>query len=488
MSQQNRRIFLQQAAVGAAAATFAISGTKASGRVIGANDRIRLGVAGIKGRGGSHIESFAKMEDVDVTYLIDPDSRLFASRVKQVEDRGGNTPKCVQDIRHALEDKELDAVSIASCNHWHSLLTFWSCEAGKDVYVEKPCSHNVFEGRQCVTIARKNGRIVQHGTQSRGSSSWARQVAAIASGKYGKLLVSKAYASKPRWSIGFKEPKDPPPELDFNLWLGPAPKQPYHENIVHYNWHWFWDFGNGEIGNQGVHQMDIARWAIPGGTLPKSVISLGRRWVNEDDFRDQAETPNLQLTVMDFGGTLLVFEVAGLCGREGKVSGQKIPGRVDNEFYLEAGVIRGGRFYPNGSDKAESLVDVPVTMPPGDVFANFIHAMRTRNPKDLHADILDAHYSSACCHLGNISYRLGKEVPGTTAPVGLPDNPQVAESLQALKTQLKDALDLDWTKTTYQMGVQLDFDPEKEEFIGNDRANQLLTRDYREPFVVPNIS
>jgi predicted dehydrogenase len=488
MSQQNRRVFLQQAAAGAAAATFAISGTKASGRVIGANDRVRLGVAGIKGRGGSHIESFAKMQDVDVTYLIDPDSRLFASRVKQVEQLGGNTPKCVQDIRQALEDKELDAVSIASCNHTHALLTFWSCEAGKDVYVEKPCSHNVFEGRQCVTIARKNGCIVQHGTQSRGSSSWARQVAAIASGKYGKLLVSKAYASKPRWSIGFKEPKDPPPELDFNLWLGPAPKQPYHENIVHYNWHWFWDFGNGEIGNQGVHQMDIARWAIPGGTLPKSVISLGRRWVNEADFRDQGETPNLQLTVMDFGGPLLVFEVAGLCGRDGKVSGQKIPGRVDNEFYLEAGVIRGGRFYPKGSDKAESLVDVKVTMPPGDVFANFIHAMRTRNPKDLHADILDAHYSSACCHLGNISYRLGKEVAGTTAPVGLPDNPQVAESLQALKTQLKDALDLDWAKTTYQMGVKLNFDPEKEEFIGNDQANQLLTRDYREPFVVPNVS
>ena len=487
MSRQTRRTFLQQSATVAAATTFAISGTKASGRVIGANDRIRLGVAGIRGRGSSHIDAFAKMKDVDVIYLIDPDTRTFASRVKQVETQGGNTPKCVQDIRQALEDKELDAVSIASCNHTHSLLTFWSCEAGKDVYVEKPCSHNVFEGRQCVAIARKNGCIVQHGTQSRGSSGWARQVAAIASGKYGKLLVSKAYASKPRWSIGFKAPKDPPPELDFNLWLGPAAEQPYHENIVHYNWHWFWDFGNGEIGNQGVHQMDIARWAIPGGTLPKSVISLGRRWVNEDGFRDQGETPNLQVTVMDFGGPLLVFEVAGLCGRDGKVSGQKIPGRVDNEFYLEAGVIRGGRFYPNGSNAAEPI-EASVQMPPGDIFANFIHAMRTRDPKDLHADILEAHYSSACCHLGNISYRLGKEVPGTAAPVGLPDNPQVAESLQLLKTQLKDALDLDWNATTYQMGVKLDFDPEKEQFIGNNQANALLTRDYREPFVVPQVT
>ncbi len=291
MSRQTRRAFLKASAAGAAAATFVISGTKASGRVIGANDRIRLGVAGIHGRGGSHIDAFAKMEDVDVTYLIDPDSRLFESRTKMVQDRGGTTPKCVQDIRIALEDKQLDAVSVATCNHWHSLITFWACEAGKDVYVEKPCSHNVFEGRQCVKMARKNGCIVQHGTQSRGSSSWAKQVAAIASGKYGKLLVSKAYASKPRWSIGFKDPKDPPPELDFDLWLGPAPKQPYHENIVHYNWHWFWDFGNGEIGNQGVHQMDIARWAIPGGTLPKSVISMGRRWVDAEDFRDQGRRP-----------------------------------------------------------------------------------------------------------------------------------------------------------------------------------------------------
>jgi len=487
MSRQTRRAFLKASAAGAAAATFVISGTKASGRVIGANDRIRLGVAGIHGRGGSHIDAFAKMEDVDVTYLIDPDSRLFESRTKMVQDRGGTTPKCVQDIRIALEDKQLDAVSVATCNHWHSLITFWACEAGKDVYVEKPCSHNVFEGRQCVKMARKNGCIVQHGTQSRGSSSWAKQVAAIASGKYGKLLVSKAYASKPRWSIGFKDPKDPPPELDFDLWLGPAPKQPYHENIVHYNWHWFWDFGNGEIGNQGVHQMDIARWAIPGGTLPKSVISMGRRWVDAEDFRDQGQTPNLQLTVMDFGGTLLVFEVAGLCGKTGKVSGEKIPGRVDNEFYLEAGVIRGGRFYPKGSDKAESI-DVSVDMPPRDVFSNFIHCMRTRNHRELHADILEAHYSAALCHLGNISYRLGKEVPGTTAPVGLPDNPQVAESLAALKTQLKDALDLDWEKTTYQMGIKLDFDAEKEQFVGNDAANKLLTRDYRDPYVVTEVS
>ena len=367
MLRQTRRQFLQHAAAGGIAATFAIAGTKASGKIIGANDRIRLGVAGIHGRGASHIDAFASMKDVEVIYLIDPDTRTHASRTKQVQAKGGNTPKCVQDIRQALEDKNLDAVSVATCNHWHALITFWACQAGKDVYVEKPCSHNVFEGRQCVSIARKNGCIVQHGTQSRGDGRWIKTVAAIASGKYGKLLVSKAYASKPRWSIGFKETKEPPKELDFNIWLGPAQEQPYHENIVHYNWHWFWDFGNGEIGNQGVHQMDIARWGIPGATLPTSVISMGGRWVesakDKPPYTDQGQTPNMQVTVFDFGQTLLVYEVLGLCGKSA-VGGESFPSKVDNEFYLEEGRIVGGKFFPKDSDKGESLSDVETNKVP----------------------------------------------------------------------------------------------------------------------------
>jgi predicted dehydrogenase len=489
MSRHNRRTFLKQAAAGGIAATFAIAGTKASGRVIGANDRIRLGVSGIHGRGSSHISEFAGMKDVEVAYLIDPDSSLFDSRTKQVQSKGGNTPKCVQDIRQALEDKTLDAVSVATCNHWHALTTFWACQAGKDVYVEKPCSHNVFEGRQCVNMARKNGCIVQHGTQSRGDAGWAKAVAAIASGKYGKLLVSKAYASKPRWSIGFKEPLEPPGELDFNLWLGPAPDQQYHQNIVHYNWHWFWDFGNGEIGNQGVHQMDLARWGIPGGTLPKSVISMGGRWVDSTSgkppFTDQGQTPNMQVTVFDFGGPLLVFEVLSLCGKS-KVTGKNVAGRVDNEFFVEGGRITSGKFFPKDSDKAESLPDV--TMPPGSVFRNFIDCMRSRNHKELHADILEAHYSAALCHLGNIAYRLGQQVPGTSKPAGFPDNPHVQKSLDDLRRNLKDALDLDLASTTFQLGAKLEFDAKTEKFVGNDAANKLLTREYRKPFAVTEVT
>ena len=291
--------------------------------------------------------AYCDMKDrVEIAYLVDTDSRLFGPRGKSVQDRTGHLPKCVQDLRKALDDKDLDAVSIATPNHWHSLQAIWACQAGKDVYVEKPCSHNVFEGRKLVEAAQKYNRIVQMGSQSRSDPYWINQVAAVRSGKYGKLLISYGYASKPRPSIGFKQPKEPPKELDFDLWLGPAPQQPYHENIVHYNWHWFWDFGNGEIGNQGVHQMDIARWVMPEGAVPKSVVSLGGRF----GYKDQGQTPNTQLTIIDFGGPKLFFEDRGLVN--GKTT------KVTNEFYLEDGAIKNGLFFPKGKTKGEPLANV----------------------------------------------------------------------------------------------------------------------------------
>lgn len=459
-------------------------------RVRGANDDIRVAAVGIGGRGGSHIRAFDNMSGVRVAALCDVDRNILDRCTKPFKDANKPIDTYV-DIRQLLEDKNIDAISIATTNHWHSLATVWACQAGKDVYVEKPCSHNIFEGRKCVEAARKYKRIVQHGTQSRSSRSWARQVAAVASGKYGKLLVSKAWASKNgqgRWSIGFKEHKEPPENLDFNIWLGPAPQQSYHENIVHYNWHWFWDFGNGEIGNQGVHQMDIARWAIPGGRLPNSVISMGGRWVNSTEghppYTDQAQTPNCQLTVMDFGGPLLVFEVIGLVDRAG-LDGKKYPPKVTNEFFLDEGVIKGGKFYPNGSDEGEDIVDIDVEMGPGDIFENFIHCMRTRKRRDLHANIVNAHLSSACCHLGNISYRLGQQVSGTTRPDVLDKHDQVAKSWETIQQTVKGTLGLDLSKHTYQLGPMLKFNPRKEQFVDNEDADKLLTRPYRAPFVVP---
>ena len=347
MSHLSRRRFLGRTlAAAGVGAGFAIGGTKSSGRVLGANDTIRVGVAGLNGRGGSHVGEFAGMKGVEIAYLIDPDTRTYAGRIKQIEAKGGATPQTVQDLRKALDDKNLDAISVATPNHWHALMTVWACQAGKDVYVEKPCSHNVHEGRVAVEAARKYGRIVQHGTQSRSEGGWAHVVEAIASGNYGKLLVARALCYKPRGSIGVKPNSTPPEQLDYNLWLGPAPDQPFNGNYVHYNWHWFWDFGNGDIGNQGVHQMDIARWMIPGATLPKSVFSLGGRF----GYKDQGQTANTQVSVLDYGDTQIIFEVRGL--KTDAYHGEM----VGNIAHLEEGTIAGGKFYPKGNPKkAEPL-------------------------------------------------------------------------------------------------------------------------------------
>ena len=480
MSRQTRRTFLKRAAATAGVATgLTVAGTKASGRVLGANDTIRMAVAGINGRGRGHIGAFSGMNKVQVTHLVDPDSRLHGSRADSVRKRGKNTPKCHQDIRKALEDKELDAVSVASTNHWHALITFWACQAGKDVYVEKPCSHNVFEGRQCVKMARKNNCIVQHGTDGRSSSGRAAEMATIRSGKYGKLLVSKGYCCKPRWSIGFKPLKDPPKELDFNLWLGPAPEQPYHDNLVHYNWHWFWDTGNGDMGNQGVHEMDVARWAIKDSTLPKSVISMGGRWVNGEGYKDQAETPNMIFSVFDYGDALLIFETRGLVGKH-KNFGRK----VGNEYYTTEGVIRGGKFTPKKGGKTHDVEIEKFHVTDGGTFGSFINCVRSRKREEVNGEIEQAHYSAALCHLGNISYRLGKQVPFSQEPSELPDNPQARESWQVIRENLKAALGMDLGKNTYQLGPKLNLDAKTEKFVDNAAADKLLTREYRKPFVV----
>ncbi len=431
------------------------------------------------------------MKGVRLVALCDVDQKVLGNKAKAFEKKYERQVETYVDIRKLLENKNIDAISIATPNHWHSLATIWACQAGKDVYVEKPCSHNPFEGRKCMEAARKYNRIVQHGTQSRSDKRWAKQVAAIASGKYGKLLVSKGAASKDgqgRWSLGFKPIEEPPKDLDYDIWLGPAPQQPFHKNLVHYNWHWFWDFGNGEIGNQGVHEMDKARWAIPGATLPKSVISLGGRWVNSTEghpaYTDQAQTPNCQLTIMDFGGPLLVFEVIGLVERAG-LDGKKYPKNVGNEFYLEGGVIRGGKFYAKGSDKAEDLEAGDVEIGEGGHFENFIHAMRTRKIEDLNADIGVGYLSATCCQLGNISYRLGSQVAGSTKPDVLGKHEVIGKSWETVLETVKGAIGLDVSKGTFQLGPMLTFDPKTEKFVGNARANQLLTRSYRKPFAVP---
>jgi predicted dehydrogenase len=490
----SRRQFMGRSlAAASVGASFAIGGTKSSGRIIGANDTIRIAVAGLNNRGGSHVGEFAAMPGVEIVYLVDPDSRTYAKRIKQAAavakkagKSGGHEPATEKDIRHVLEDKSVDAITVATPNHWHSLMTIWACQAGKDVYVEKPCSHNVHEGRICVEAARKNNRIVQHGTQSRSDLKWAAAVEAVRSGQLGKLLVSRALCYKPRESIGEKPVTAPPPAVDFNIWLGPAPKQPYHANLVHYNWHWFWDFGNGDIGNQGVHEMDKARWLIPASgsgsssaTYPKSVISVGGRF----GYRDQGQTANTQIAIMDYGDTQLIFEVRGL--NTGGFHGEKI----GNIAHLEAGILVRDKFYAKGKKESVPLSKVVKVEPrrgPGEShFANFIAAVRSRKVEDLNADILEGHYSAALCHLPNISYRLGQDVPFSKSSGAFGDDKEAAETMERMEEHLKDnkvALD----GLNYRLGRKLNFDAAAESFVGDSQANELLTRPYRAPFVVPD--
>jgi len=440
---------------------------------------IRVGVAGIHGQGKGHIDQYLGLKGVQITYLIDPDSSLFASRAAPIKAKWGQAPKCLQDIRKALEDKELDAISIATPNHWHSLMTIWACQAGKDVYVEKPLSHNVTEGRRCVEAARRYNRIVQHGTQNRSSSSRANEIAAVHSGKYGKLLVSKGYCCKPRWSIGRKDKATPPADLDFNIWLGPAPEQPYHGNLVHYNWHWFWDFGNGDIGNQGIHEMDIARWAIKGAMLPTKVWSLGGRFAYED----QGQTPNTQMAVFEYGDVLLVFEVRGLVDKP-KDSPFKF--KVANEYYTTDGMITNGQFYPKGGGKPEKLAQFDVKVTPGGAWGSFLHTVRSRKTADCNADVEIGHLSCVLVHTANISYRLGEKVPFNPKTQKLGDNGEVVATFQNLTNNLQ-GVGVKLEDTSYQLGRTLTLDPTTERFVGEgaEKANAYLTRNYRKPFVVP---
>ncbi|MGQ9731246.1 MAG: Gfo/Idh/MocA family protein [Candidatus Zipacnadales bacterium] len=447
MSHITRRDFIHKFTKAVAGASVGLTIIKARKSAFAQNEQIGVAVMGINGRGQSHIDAYCAIDGVRVVALIDPDSRLFESRAKKVVDKqGGDPPKCYTDIREALQDDAIDVVSIATCNHWHALGTVWACQAKRDVYVEKPASWSVWEGRKMVEAAEKYGRIVQVGCQSRSSGQVRNAIARIRAGQIGEVYMARALCYKPRASIGFKEPSDPPAGLDFNLWLGPAPQQPYHANLVHYNWHWFWDFGNGDLGNQGVHQMDIALWGLD-KALPVKVFATGGRF----GYHDQGETPNTQICTFEYeDGKQLVFEVRGhyTNGEAGVLQNNEISEvRIGNLFYGSEGWIASSDGYKaHMGHEGKSPTEAPLDLPEvggsgqGNHFQNFIDAVRSRKPEDLNAPIIVGHYSSALCHLANISYRLGRS---------------------------------------------LTFDPVKEQFVNDREANKLLKREYRQPFVLP---
>jgi predicted dehydrogenase len=481
-----RRDFLKTSALTAAAlATPSFLSAASASRVIGANDEIRVAVVGFNGRGGDHIGGVRSLrkkgEKVRIVALCDVDSEVLAKGVASFE-KEGNPVTGYRDLRKLLENQEIDAISIASPNHWHALGAIWAVQAGKDVYLEKPVSHNVFEGRKIVEAARKYGRIVQTGTQSRSSFAIKEAVAWVRAGNLGKIKVARGLCYKPRNSIGkVTAPTAIPAHIDYDLWCGPAPKVPLMRTRLHYDWHWVWDTGCGDLGNQGIHQMDIARWFLGETALSPRVFSVGGRLGYVDD----GETPNTQFVYHDYAAAPLIFEVRGLPEKKGAPQMDKYRGgSVAVIIECENGHV----LVPNYSSAiAVDLAGNELKQWSGakDHYENFYGAVRTRKVTDLTADILEGHLSSALCHTGNVSLRLGQKLAPEAIKDRLKSDPAANATFERMAAHLE-ANAVDLTATPLTFGEYLEMNPKKEKFTNHRKANDLLTREYRKPFVVPN--
>jgi predicted dehydrogenase len=481
MRSISRREFMHDSAAISAALAAASSllgpleaAEKKAARQGEANDQLHVAVLGVHGRGRDHVNGFAGKHNCVVATVCDPDEAVIGPAMKAAEKAQGRAPKYERDLRKVFADPSIHIVSIATPNHWHSLAAIWALQAGKDVYVEKPVSHNVSEGRRVVEAARRYNRICQAGTQCRTMAGMRQAIAFLRSGELGKLQVARGLCYKRRPSIGkVSGPQPVPKTIDYDLWCGPAPKKPLLRKSLHYDWHWVWDTGNGDLGNQGIHQMDICRWGLGKNELARSVISVGGRFGYVDD----GETANTQICVFDYGDAELIFEVRGL--ETGAYKGAKV-GNVfhcANGYLVCPGYGGGVAYTPEGEVIQKFNAG-------GDHYGNFVKAVRDRNPMGLNADILEGHLSSALCHLGNISYRLGTPQPFNKQTKAFGDDKEAYETLARMEEHLKaDGVPLDDTK--YVVGPKLAVDPKTETFTNNQAANEYLTRDYRKPFVVP---
>ncbi|PYM15783.1 MAG: dehydrogenase [Verrucomicrobia bacterium] len=485
MRTMNRRTFLKSTALSTAA--FSLPAYSWAS-VRGANETIRVAIVGFGGRGQDHISGMRGLagKNVRVVALCDVDSKILDAGVESFSKRNEKV-EGYRDIRKLLENKEVDAITIATPNHWHSLATIWAVQAGKDVYVEKPVSHNVREGRKIVEAARKYGRIVQTGTQSRSSFAIKEAIEWVHAGNLGKIKIARGLCYKRRPSIGKVDaPQPPPPEVDYDLWCGPAPMAPLRRQRLHYDWHWVWDTGCGDLGNQGIHQMDIARWFLGEDGLSPRVFSVGGRLGYVDD----GETPNTQFVFHDYDKALLIFEVRGLPDKTGSKEMDKYPSSQKDRGGSVAVIVHceGGHvLVPNYSgaialDKQGK--EIRKWSGADNHYEDFIGAVRSRKHTDLNADILEGHLSSALCHTGNVSYRLGHQSGPDEIREKIKADKEALETFGRMAEHLA-ANDVDLTKTKATLGAVLKMDPKQEQFIGNAEANKLLTREYRKPFVVP---
>jgi predicted dehydrogenase len=394
-----------------------------------AGDPVRIAIIGVGSRGTDLLREFSKVPQVAIGTVVDPDGNRAEKAAGWVLQNTGTRATVESDMRRVFEDKSIDAVVIATTNHWHALTAIWAMQAGKDVYVEKPVSHNFFEGQKLVEAARKYKRIVQGGTQRRSMGRIRKAIQSLHDGVIGDVYLARWFFPGKRDSIGFKPVEQPPSWLNWDLWLGPAPQQPYHANLVHYNWHWFWDFGNGELGNNGIHLVDVARWGMK-KELPVKISCWGGRF----GYKDQAQTPNTQNVRWEYSdGSALVGEICGLYTSE----------PLSWDFYGTKGhmhMFSDGKYQiVLGRNKTPEPAEDP--LPEQNHYENFAQAVRARDPKLLNAEIRETHLSTALCHFGNIAYRVGHE---------------------------------------------LRFDPQSERFSDSKEANALLRRTYRAPYIVPD--
>jgi len=452
MQNINRRKFLKQTTAASAGVMVSLPIMKNSFAKNSPNDIINIAVIGIRSRGKDHYKALAKIPNVRIAVLCDIDQRLFPEAVADVDKLTGYKPEIETEYRKVLDNKDIDAVSIATPNHWHALQTIWACQAGKDVYVEKPVSHTVLEGRKMVEAARKYNRVVQTGTQSRSNVATNKAMKFIKEDGLGHVYMAKGLCFKPRGNIGHVKNSEIPDGVNWDAFLGPAPYRPFNENRFHYKWHWFWDTGNGDFGNQGIHQADIARWALNKRTHPVRIHSIGNFLVWDSD----QETPNIQHIAFEYeDGSILQFEVRGLAtnsegsirignliyGSKGWMSSESEDNGKSQVHFGEINLLpsgyssykeEAGPIFANKSPETTDMVYLH--------FKNFIDCMKSRKWQNLNADILEGHLSTTLCHLGNIAGKL---------------------------------------KRTLQ------FNPHSEKFIEDDEADSYLTKMYRAPYILP---
>jgi predicted dehydrogenase len=455
-----------------AAAAVAAGKELLGSRVVGANDRVVLASIGIRGQGDALKRGFAKLANVEIKTLCDVDENLFASRAQDptLRDVATFKPAYQQDLRRVLDDKEVDGVIIATPNHWHALAAIWALQAGKHVYVEKPASHTVWEGRKMVEAQQRYGKVVQVGTMNRSRPAVRQAIQFLREGGIGDVYMARGLCFKPRPSIGrypdgpmqpgekyklnleaaqFEPSYDPAylAKVNYDLWLGPAPLRPFNRNRFHYNWHWHWDYGNGDTGNQGPHQFDIARWGLGENAHPVKIRSVGGYYGEPSS----QETPNLQTTVYEYAdGKILEF------GTRGGYTNDEGTQKIGNLFYGTKGWMwidgdgRKWQSYSGRKDEKGPGSDAPPESSGSDPlvltsierphYQNFVDAIRAGDPKKVTCDVLEGHLSSALPHLANISYRVGRA---------------------------------------------LTFDANSETFVGDKDADKLLTREYRKPYEIP---